>query len=66
MMLMLIAIILFAYCFPTAAIIIFSMWAIIWLWSEVISAHSINGAGIDSHDDKVRVSEQFIKKAWKP
>lgn len=66
MMLMLIAIILFAYYFPTAAIIIFSMWAIIWLWSEVISVHSIKGADINSHDDKVRVSEQFIKKVWKP
>lgn len=66
MMLMLIAIILFAYCFPMAALIIFSVWAVIWLWSEVISADAVCGADINSHDDKVRVSEQFIKKAWKP
>lgn len=65
MMLVIIALILFAYCFPTAAIIIFGLWAVLCIWSEIIST-PISGAEIKSEDDKIRISEQFIKKAWKP
>ena len=65
MMMMLIAIILMAYCFPTVSLIIFVLWLILLAFECFCDESSIR-ATVISEQDKIEVSKQFIKKVWKP